>query len=50
MSEPILFEELDGPAVTSLAALRKAENACRRCPLYKNATQAVPARDQNTRR
>ena len=28
--------------VTSLAALREAENACRRCPLYKNATQAVP--------
>jgi len=32
----------DAPVVTSLAALRKAENACRRCPLYKNATQAVP--------
>jgi DNA polymerase len=30
------------PVVTSLAALRSAENACRRCPLYKNATQAVP--------
>ena len=29
-------------AITSLAALREAENACRRCPLYKNATQAVP--------
>src|SRR6266705_3891423 len=28
--------------VTSLSALRAAENECRRCPLYKNATQAVP--------
>ena len=28
--------------MTSLSALRAAENACRRCPLYKNATQAVP--------
>jgi DNA polymerase len=28
--------------VASLAALREAENACRRCPLYRNATQAVP--------
>jgi DNA polymerase len=32
----------DGPVVTSLSALRTAENECRRCPLYKNATQAVP--------
>ncbi len=32
----------DGPLVTSLSGLRTAENACRRCPLYKNATQAVP--------
>jgi uracil-DNA glycosylase family protein len=32
----------DGPIVTSLSALRAAENECRRCPLYKNATQAVP--------
>ena len=32
----------DGPVVTSLSALRLAEIACRRCPLYKNATQAVP--------
>jgi len=30
------------PVVTSLSALRLAENECRRCPLYKNATQAVP--------
>jgi len=32
----------DAPVVRSLAALREAENECRRCPLYKNATQAVP--------
>jgi DNA polymerase len=31
-----------GPLVTSLGGLREAENACRRCPLYRNATQAVP--------
>src|ERR1043166_8600855 len=28
--------------VRTLAALAAAEQACRRCPLYKNATQAVP--------
>ena len=32
----------DGPLVTSLSALRDAEAACRRCLLYKDATQAVP--------
>jgi uracil-DNA glycosylase family protein len=32
----------DGPIVTSLSALRLEENRCRRCPLYRNATQAVP--------
>ena len=30
------------PAITSLRELAKAENECRRCPLYKHATQAVP--------
>jgi uracil-DNA glycosylase family protein len=30
------------PAITSLRELAKAENECRRCPLYKNVTQAVP--------
>jgi DNA polymerase len=30
------------PAITSLKALSQAEHACTRCPLYKNATQAVP--------
>jgi DNA polymerase len=39
MAMPALSD--DAPVVTSLTALRKAENACRRCPLYANATQAV---------
>src|SRR3954451_13557628 len=30
------------PAVGSLKALRAAEAACTRCPLYQNATQVVP--------
>src|SRR5690606_14282732 len=30
------------PAIRSLAALAAAEQACTRCPLYRNATQAVP--------
>ena len=30
------------PAITSLRELAKAENECTRCPLYKDATQAVP--------
>ncbi|MGZ3289986.1 MAG: UdgX family uracil-DNA binding protein [Xanthobacteraceae bacterium] len=35
--------ELDvAPAIKSLAELARAENLCTRCPLYKNATQAVP--------
>jgi DNA polymerase len=34
-SEPV-------PTIRSLAALARAEQACTRCPLYKNATQAVP--------
>src|SRR4051812_20365033 len=29
-------------AITSLKALRAAEAACTRCPLYQNATQVVP--------
>jgi uracil-DNA glycosylase len=31
-----------GPIVTTLAALAGEEQSCRRCPLYMNATQAVP--------
>ena len=35
--------ELDvAPTIKSLAELAKAENLCTRCPLYRNATQAVP--------
>jgi DNA polymerase len=35
--------EAHGPApITSLTALTAAEQACTRCPLYRNATQAVP--------
>ncbi|MEA2979346.1 MAG: uracil-DNA glycosylase [Alphaproteobacteria bacterium] len=36
------YKSDEGPVVTSLSALRAAENECRRCPLYKYATQAVP--------
>jgi DNA polymerase len=38
--------EEKGPLVKSLSALRAAENECRRCPLYKDATQAVPGQGQ----
>ena len=31
------------PTIASLRELAAAENECRRCPLYKNATQAVAA-------
>src|ERR1700735_584048 len=37
--------KMDQPAekpVKSLRALAQAENECRRCPLYRDATQAVP--------
>jgi uracil-DNA glycosylase family protein len=32
----------DQPVITSLKALRAAEAECRRCDLYKHATQVVP--------
>jgi DNA polymerase len=32
----------ESPSIKSLKALRAAEQTCRRCPLYKRATQAVP--------
>src|SRR3954462_9130961 len=35
------------PVVRSLTGLRKAENECHRCPLYRNATQAVPGEGPN---
>src|SRR5262252_548728 len=34
--------EADATAITSLRELAKAEGECTRCPLYKDATQAVP--------
>jgi uracil-DNA glycosylase len=39
--KPQLDLELS-PAISSLAELATAENECTRCPLYKDATQAVP--------
>jgi uracil-DNA glycosylase family protein len=41
MRERLPFD-LDPPPLRSLRELAKAENECRRCPLYKAATQAVP--------
>jgi DNA polymerase len=32
----------DAPHPRSLSGLAKAEDACTRCPIYRNATQAVP--------
>ena len=40
MAELDLFGET--PTVTKLSQLKAAVDACRRCPLYKNATQGVP--------
>jgi uracil-DNA glycosylase len=34
--------EADRPPINTLSALAAAEEVCTRCPLYKNATQAVP--------
>jgi DNA polymerase len=36
------MDEKDSSYIRSLKALREAEAECRRCPLYKNATQVVP--------
>ena len=35
-------DEASEPAIGSLRELAEAEAACRRCPLYRDATQAVP--------
>jgi DNA polymerase len=43
---PLNLEER--PEITSLRELAEAEAACRRCPLYRDATQAVPG--QGSRR
>lgn len=40
MQEP--NEEPTEKPIKSLAALARAEGECRRCPLYRDATQAVP--------
>ena len=42
MAQNTLFDDADGPLVTSLSGLSAAVDACRRCPLYKHATQGVP--------
>lgn len=36
------MNDLFGSPVTSLAALRRDEAQCRRCGLYREATQVVP--------
>jgi len=36
------MDQADEKPVTSLRALARAENECRRCPHYRDATQAVP--------
>src|ERR1700759_4516431 len=42
MAERLIDLGDDGPAIRTLSGLLAAQNACRRCPLYKDATQAVP--------
>ena len=42
MKQPRLFEDADAPVVSSLPALRAAENVCERCPIHKITTHAVP--------
>ncbi len=37
-----VLDQAAEPLQPSLRKLAAAENACRRCPLYKNTTQAVP--------
>jgi uracil-DNA glycosylase len=36
------MDQPNGKPITSLHALAAAESGCRRCPLYRDATQAVP--------
>jgi uracil-DNA glycosylase family protein len=38
------------PPINSLRELAKAENECARCPLYKDATQAVPGEGRRNAR
>jgi uracil-DNA glycosylase family protein len=39
---PLTFKAAPGASIKTLPALRKAEAACTRCPLYRFATQVVP--------
>jgi uracil-DNA glycosylase family protein len=39
---PITSEDVPDAAIKTLGALRQAEAACTRCPLYQFATQVVP--------
>ncbi len=38
----LLVSSMSNPVPHTLAALRRAEAQCTRCPLYRNATQVVP--------
>ena len=40
--QKLLFDPEPAPAISSLRELARAEHECRRCPLYQDATQAVP--------
>jgi uracil-DNA glycosylase family protein len=42
--------EFDLPPINSLRELAKAENECTRCPLHKDATQAVPGEGRRSAR
>src|SRR5262249_8860733 len=42
MHAALPFDQDTAPRVRTLAALRDAEAACTRCPLYKDATRVVP--------
>jgi hypothetical protein len=39
---PITSQDVPHSSIKTLGALRKAEAACTRCPLYQFATQVVP--------
>jgi uracil-DNA glycosylase len=42
------LDEESGKSVKSLRALAAAEGECTRCPLYRDATQAVPGEGPKT--
>jgi DNA polymerase len=41
------MDQESGKSIKSLRALAVAEGECRRCPLYRDATQAVPGEGPN---